>query len=129
MLCLFFFSSRRRHTSCALVTGVQTCALPIFRPAHGEPGPQAQACRARKGQAVGGDDERPVIHVYPTPAPVFAVALRPSFAPIWPASARSDEHTSELQSLMPISYAVFCFKKKKKHNIIILHKLHTEHIN
>src|SRR3546814_8080669 len=26
---LFFFSSRRRHTICALVTGVQTCALPI----------------------------------------------------------------------------------------------------
>src|SRR3546814_10610602 len=39
MLCLFvltfhfifFFSSRRRHTRCALVTGVQTCALPISR--------------------------------------------------------------------------------------------------
>src|SRR3546814_9334230 len=30
-LCLFFFSSRRRHTRCALVTGVQTCALPISR--------------------------------------------------------------------------------------------------
>src|SRR3546814_5244898 len=29
MLC-FFFSSRRRHTRCALVTGVQTCALPIW---------------------------------------------------------------------------------------------------
>src|SRR3546814_5999921 len=30
MLCfVFFFSSRRRHTRCALVTGVQTCALPI----------------------------------------------------------------------------------------------------
>src|SRR3546814_4537178 len=29
-LFLFFFSSRRRHTRCALVTGVQTCALPIF---------------------------------------------------------------------------------------------------
>src|SRR3546814_19117185 len=28
---LFFFSSRRRHTRCALVTGVQTCALPIYR--------------------------------------------------------------------------------------------------
>src|SRR3546814_3347127 len=28
---LFFFSSRRRHTRCALVTGVQTCALPISR--------------------------------------------------------------------------------------------------
>src|SRR3546814_18661075 len=29
MLHCFFFSSRRRHTRCALVTGVQTCALPI----------------------------------------------------------------------------------------------------
>src|SRR3546814_1229775 len=31
LLCVFcfFFSSRRRHTRCALVTGVQTCALPI----------------------------------------------------------------------------------------------------
>src|SRR3546814_10802468 len=28
---LLFFSSRRRHTICALVTGVQTCALPICR--------------------------------------------------------------------------------------------------
>src|SRR3546814_6483375 len=31
MFCsLVFFSSRRRHTRCALVTGVQTCALPIY---------------------------------------------------------------------------------------------------
>src|SRR3546814_9137730 len=30
--------------------------------------------------------------------------------------ARSEEHTSELQSLMRISYAVFCLKKKQKHN-------------
>src|SRR3546814_519106 len=29
VVCVFFFSSRRRHTRCALVTGVQTCALPI----------------------------------------------------------------------------------------------------
>src|SRR3546814_4608 len=29
-VCTFFFSSRRRHTRCALVTGVQTCALPIY---------------------------------------------------------------------------------------------------
>src|SRR3546814_21182701 len=28
---MFFFSSRRRHTRCALVTGVQTCALPILK--------------------------------------------------------------------------------------------------
>src|SRR3546814_5143434 len=31
MFGFFFFSSRRRHTRCALVTGVQTCALPIYR--------------------------------------------------------------------------------------------------
>src|SRR3546814_3301994 len=31
------------------------------------------------------------------------------------AHDRSEEHTSELQSLMRISYAVFCLKKKKKH--------------
>src|SRR3546814_10188323 len=31
----FFFSSRRRHTRCALVTGVQTCALPICKPGQG----------------------------------------------------------------------------------------------
>src|SRR3546814_5187918 len=34
---IFFFSSRRRHTRCALVTGVQTCALPIF-PYHNRHG-------------------------------------------------------------------------------------------
>src|SRR3546814_6845004 len=42
------------------------------------------------------------------------------------ASRRSEEHTSELQSLMRISYAVFCLKKKKKKpnkfNIIMLNK-------
>src|SRR3546814_3437666 len=32
----FFFSSRRRHTRCALVTGVQTCALPILRGQEGQ---------------------------------------------------------------------------------------------
>src|SRR3546814_4621922 len=36
--------------------------------------------------------------------------------------ARSEEHTSELQSLMRISYAVFCLKKTNIYNII--HKLH-----
>src|SRR3546814_4993162 len=30
VIMMFFFSSRRRHTRCALVTGVQTCALPIW---------------------------------------------------------------------------------------------------
>src|SRR3546814_2664002 len=36
------------------------------------------------------------------------------------AVARSEEHTSELQSLMRISYAVFCLKKKTNH-----HTIHT----
>src|SRR3546814_1192013 len=35
---------------------------------------------------------------------------------IW-IGARSEEHTSELQSLMRISYAVFCLQKKTQHNV------------
>src|SRR3546814_6105313 len=35
---------------------------------------------------------------------------------------RSEEHTSELQSLMRISYAVFCLKKKKKYKNMITHQ-------
>src|SRR3546814_6716382 len=38
-------------------------------------------------------------------------------SPVW----RSEEHTSELQSLMRISYAVFCLKKKKKKQITNIH--------
>src|SRR3546814_5453092 len=40
---------------------------------------------------------------------------------------RSEEHTSELQSLMRISYAVFCLKKKKTHTITKTN--HNTHIN
>src|SRR3546814_10285674 len=43
----------------------------------------------------------------------------PAAAPVLTRSVRSEEHTSELQSLMRISYAVFCLKKKNKD------KLHT----
>src|SRR3546814_10268974 len=39
-------------------------------------------------------------------------------APAGGGGGRSEEHTSELQSLMRISYAVFCLKKKKKHTHI-----------
>src|SRR3546814_2604511 len=59
MLCfcvLFFFSSRRRHTRCALVTGVQTCALPIYDERHaGRPvaPPRAGAAALRNGAALG----------------------------------------------------------------------------
>src|SRR3546814_2717705 len=42
---------------------------------------------------------------------------------------RSEEHTSELQSLMRISYAVFCLKKKNHHIIMIMHDIISTHHN
>src|SRR3546814_1516504 len=60
----FFFSSRRRHTRCALVTGVQTCALPICRScgeeedaASGEAG-QRDAARHCSAVSSGCRDRR-----------------------------------------------------------------------
>src|SRR3546814_8647692 len=47
----FFFSSRRRHTRCALVTGVQTCALPIF--------PTVDASEKFAPMALGGEIPNP----------------------------------------------------------------------
>src|SRR3546814_6915058 len=41
--------------------------------------------------------------------------LQSALQPRSPEICRSEEHTSELQSLMRISYAVFCLKKKKQH--------------
>src|SRR3546814_996509 len=49
-----------------------------------------------------------------TPLPVEALGGHYRTDTGWPAPGRSEEHTSELQSLMRISYAVFCLKKKKK---------------
>src|SRR3546814_3853755 len=43
--------------------------------------------------------------------------------------ARSEEHTSELQSLMRISYAVFCLKKKKRKAHIYNNFTHSQHIS
>src|SRR3546814_20314252 len=52
LLLCFFFSSRRRHTRCALVTGVQTCALPISR-SRGAASRRGRRTRSRstKGKA------------------------------------------------------------------------------
>src|SRR3546814_3604816 len=44
------------------------------------------------------------------------------------ADGRSEEHTSELQSLMRISYAVFCLKKKKEHNKYRTYGKHTSEL-
>src|SRR3546814_957643 len=48
-----------------------------------------------------------------SPSTAMRISPWPDSAPI---SRRSEEHTSELQSLMRISYAVFCLKKKKNTN-------------
>src|SRR3546814_18748070 len=63
-LCFFFFSSRRRHTRCALVTGVQTCALPIYGQVDEEyprPGPIVadRAAEDRAEDRRGGRRHRP----------------------------------------------------------------------
>src|SRR3546814_4210818 len=41
-------------------------------------------------------------------------------------ACRSEEHTSELQSLMRISYAVFCLKKKKNEHYTYLHTIYNQ---
>src|SRR3546814_5909345 len=46
---------------------------------------------------------------------------RPDRDGLTPDGVRSEEHTSELQSLMRISYAVFCLKKKKIYDNITIH--------
>src|SRR3546814_2554420 len=66
----FFFSSRRRHTRCALVTGVQTCALPIFgvAPPPRSPFPYRYVLLCRKP---GGGTSAPMAA---DPAPLFSPA-------------------------------------------------------
>src|SRR3546814_4485639 len=122
----FCFSSRRRHTRCALVTGVQTCALPIFAPAaclrtersyigfvqHREDDLTRSSVRRgrprhpwRCKHGVGRSIRRRAVR--------NRLGGRPEVHGGVHAPRRSEEHTSELQSLMRISYAVFCLKKKK----------------
>src|SRR3546814_5923465 len=148
----FFFSSRRRHTRCALVTGVQTCALPIYHarrePAHLRPvdlghsvalhrRATAGPCR-RRHDDVGRRRIAVAVAIHGTGGALYRYRARSWLAAGggWrrllarqcPADRgagenrehrpqtpqRSEEHKSELQSLMRISYAVFCLKKKKQ---------------
>src|SRR3546814_1856234 len=148
-----FFSSRRRHTRCALVTGVQTCALPIcaHRPARAAPAPVPPSATARDAAPHQAPARRsradalPCRRSSPHSPPVgrrrtdhahgeapatrscgsgfsrepFVMTLLSKRIVGWvgftnPASRRTEEHTSELQSLIRISYAVYCLKKKKQ---------------
>src|SRR3546814_9578571 len=129
MIYFVCFSSRRRHTRCALVTGVQTCALPISgrrRQQQGDLGRQALVAESRTDRQNGGG-QRPALRrsrgTTDDPPDQEIHYHGPGITqiyPLWPLSRladkqiRSEEHTSELQSLMRISYAVSCLKKKKK---------------
>src|SRR3546814_10121992 len=126
----FFFSSRRRHTRCALVTGVQTCALPIL-PRRGA-GPDAYLRLRFCGHLLINtqhlsapsavakiEGRRPLLRSHrqgghgPMGSAVSPLLSRLRglllMAPLLGAAAcvRSEEHTSELQSLMRTSYSVF----------------------
>src|SRR3546814_4378759 len=66
-----------------------------------------------------------IVHKRPFPHKVRRITCqKEQTSPPSSLSVRSEEHTSELQSLMRISYAVFCLKKKKK----IIPKTKTKHI-
>src|SRR3546814_3837766 len=122
-MCLFF-SSRRRHTRCALGTGVQTCALPICKTlectritGHAPiPGPPGRVDRP----GIGDRACRQPLLVDELIDEAYFERLRCAHGAAGDdhiqcgLQARSEEHTSELQSLMRISYAVFCLKKKIK---------------
>src|SRR3546814_6763115 len=105
LLFCVFFSSRRRHTMCALLTGVQTCALPIFIQLSGSERSSAQCMMSKLWSTTCPSDSISTGTVALGEASRKAAGLSLS-------TTRSEEHTSELQSLMRISYAVFCLKKK-----------------
>src|SRR3546814_9570809 len=130
-ICLCYFSaSRRRHTRCALVTGVQTCALPISDCATHDASGSARASGPRSvWESTSSGPARYELKLVPVrPEPDWPPVSDPPPTPMWacptawlhrisphrdPASRslRSEEHTSELQSLMRNPYAVFCLKK------------------
>src|SRR3546814_8509194 len=77
--CVFFFSSRRRHTRCALVTGVQTCALPISA--------GAGAAAAGAGAAAA-----PPASIVAIAAPTLTVS--PTATSCWPITPATGDGTS-----------------------------------
>src|SRR3546814_5591265 len=103
---------------CALVTGVQTCALPILAAGAADERPKLvdSLGMVRKPGFDGlfrrtrlpGDAAKPI------EPELLEIAHQPRQQKPVPAVRRSEEHTSELQSLMRISYAVFCLNKKHK---------------
>src|SRR3546814_6908336 len=143
--CCFCFSSRRRHTRCALVTGVQTCAPPIYLEGAFDAnfaftkdvGEAFLAIfptivRRRMGLAWTSEERQRQLEWRGRYAEFNLVYDRGTSFGLKTGgnidAIRSEEHTSELQSLMRISYAVFCLKKKKTNsdiNIVDRYKTET----
>src|SRR3546814_5509496 len=130
----FFFSSRRRHTRCALVTGVQTCALPIY--AFDRQCVPVQAQRLQRQDHPCCLQSAGCRELPRRPPGQRAVFLRRDerrverglsqgwreLEPRGKERAVRDRKSTRLnsKSLMRISYAVFCLKKNKttQHNYI-----------
>src|SRR3546814_7867146 len=108
----FLFSSGRQHTSCAIVTGVQTCALPICSVFADVTSTMNFGIIAGAFLAAGLAGRFDPAWRLPW-RQVLGAALGGLLMGYGARLARSEEHTSELQSLMRISYAVFCFQKTK----------------
>src|SRR3546814_10835068 len=87
--------------------------------------PEPRCARQRPG-GILNKDSRPWFHdAIFSSAPRRSPPLSPpprSAAQAW-RPCRSEEHTSELQSLMRISYAVFCLKKKRKNALLSLTRI------
>src|SRR3546814_1117348 len=124
---------------CALVTGVQTCALPI----SGEAISGCVVTMVDLSQRKIAERQQLLMmreldhRIKNTLALVLSISHRTAAsedtlegfqdafsARIQALAARSEEHTSELQSLMRISYAVFCLKKKN--NTTNEHRYHLQ---
>src|SRR3546814_2988497 len=121
MVEFFCFSSRRRHTRCALVTGVQTCALPIsmkaskFTPVYGAAMTFQPQMSNRIGgfKVVGRVQRREWNGITADLTQVERAAYAGGHYVAQDPRLRSEEHTSELQSLIRMSDTDFCLIKKK----------------
>src|SRR3546814_18793551 len=120
LLVFVFFSSRRRHTRCALVTGVQTCALPILEPLSGqENSPENTAgslMAAVEGMGLGAAEAVAV------PSPSLSAGWLPvriSSISIRKAAARSDRKRVVLGKSVSVRLDLGGRQTLKKKNTII----------
>src|SRR3546814_2372582 len=76
----------------------------------------AEAALASAARVFTREYYQPHLAHAPMEPPAALASFKDGKCEVWSCLQRSEEHTSELQSLMRISYAVFCLKKKKHIN-------------